>query len=317
MDMQKGISIVICCYNSAERLPKTLHHIAEQKISSNIPWELIIVNNNSNDDTKNVAEQFIKQHPSINGYLVDESSPGLSIARHKGFQTSSFEYVILCDDDNWLAEDYVETAFDHLEKNNEIGILGGVGEAVAENKIPEWFWQKQNAFAVGKLFSTGGYVKYVYGAGMVLRKSIYQAALNQGFVSLLSDRKGKELSSGGDIELCYIYQLMGYKIFQSDKLNFKHFVSDSKLTIEYKNRINEGFAKTILVLRPYDLVVNKRKESVNSLWFKEYCYIAKEAIVNIFHPKEEWAYLISSLKIMLTHRKEFCNNIMSIRAFAK
>ncbi len=311
-----GISIVICCYNSAERLPKTLRHIAEQKFSSDIQWEVIIVNNNSNDDTKKVAEQFINKNPSIKAHVVDEFSPGLSTARHKGFETSSYEYMLLCDDDNWLENDYVETAFNLLEKNEDIGIIGGVGEAVAETKIPDWFWQKQNAYAVGKLFSTGGYVKYVYGAGMVLRKSVYMAALNKAFVSLLSDRKGKEVSSGGDIEICYIYQLMGYKIFQSDNLKFKHFVSDSKLTSEYKNKINKGFAKTILVLRPYDLVVNKRNESAHSLWFKEYCYIAREAITNLFHPKEDWTYLKSSLKLMLTHRKEFCKNIIAIRTFA-
>ncbi|MBA2330845.1 MAG: glycosyltransferase family 2 protein, partial [Flavisolibacter sp.] len=105
-----GISIVICCYNSAELLPKTLHHIAQQKIASTIPWELIIVNNNSSDDTKKIAEQFINKNPFIKAHIVDEFSPGLSIARHKGFETSSYEYMLLCDDDNWLENDYVETA---------------------------------------------------------------------------------------------------------------------------------------------------------------------------------------------------------------
>ena len=53
--MNAGISIVICTYNGAERLPDTLWHIAKQQFSSPIPWELIVVDNKSEDGSAEVA----------------------------------------------------------------------------------------------------------------------------------------------------------------------------------------------------------------------------------------------------------------------
>jgi glycosyltransferase involved in cell wall biosynthesis len=315
MPAPKGVSIIICCYNSAGRLPETLSYIAKQQVVD-IPWELIIVNNRSSDTTKDVATSFIRNYSSLQVQVLDELKPGLSYARHKGFMSARYEYLLLCDDDNWLATDYVQNAFTILEAQADIGILGGIGEAVADVELPEWFQRNQNSFAVGKLFENGGYVKYVYGAGMVLRKSVYLKALERGFKTLLSDRTGKELSSGGDIELCYLFQLMGWKIFQSDSLTFQHFVEKGKLTDDYKQRIQKGFAKTLLALRPYDFVVSNRTESPSLLWIKEYSYLLKETLMNILHRKEDWHYLKSALTLMLLHQKEFKKNIKNIRAFA-
>lgn len=311
----KGVSVIICCFNSALRLPETLTHLERQVVRPGIPWELIIVNNNSSDNTAAVAAAFFDAS-SLQGTFVDESNPGLSHARHKGFLTAKYEYILLCDDDNWLSENYVQTVYDLFELHPKLGIVGGIGEAVANIAIPSWFQDNQNSYAVGLLFGKGGYVKYVYGAGMGLRKSVYLQALEKGFRSLLTDRKGLELSSGGDIELCFMFRLMGYEIFQSDQLSFKHFVDESKLTENYRQRINKGFAKTLLALRPYDLVVSKRRESPGVLWFKEYCYLVKETMLNLIESKEDWSYLKSALKIMLTHQKEFCLNVEQVRTFA-
>jgi len=53
-----GISVVICCYNSASRLPATLQHIAEQSLDSEILWEIIIVDNASTDNTAEIASTY-------------------------------------------------------------------------------------------------------------------------------------------------------------------------------------------------------------------------------------------------------------------
>ena len=312
----KGISFVICCYNSVDRLPETLRHIAAQKFRGGSNWELIIVNNNSTDGTRAMAEEFATSHPQIKTSVIDEKNPGLSHARHAGFSNAAFEYIVLCDDDNWLDPFYGQTVYDLFEKEPQIGIIGGIGEAVTNGSFPTWFKQFEYAYAVGKLFGNGGYVKYAYGAGMGLRKSVYQQALDRGFTSLLSDRKGKELSSAGDLELCYIFQFMGYRIFQSDKLRFKHFIDQGKLTDDYWKRLNIGFAKTLMALRPYDLVLSKRTESPRMLWMKEYAYIIKDTFANLYKRNQDWQYLLTSIKVMASKQKEFCSNIQSIRKFA-
>ena len=98
-----GISVIICCYNSSTLLPRTLEHLALQDVPENILWELIIVDNNSNDDTAEVArKEWEKYKIDIPFKVVYESNPGLSYARQKGVKEASFELLLFCDDDNWL-----------------------------------------------------------------------------------------------------------------------------------------------------------------------------------------------------------------------
>ena len=53
-----GVSVIVCCYNSAERLPETLKYLSMQNVPENMPWEIIIVDNNSTDSTNDVAMEI-------------------------------------------------------------------------------------------------------------------------------------------------------------------------------------------------------------------------------------------------------------------
>jgi GT2 family glycosyltransferase len=44
-----GVSVVVCCHNSASRLPTTLHHLAAQEVPRDLGWEVIVVDNASTD----------------------------------------------------------------------------------------------------------------------------------------------------------------------------------------------------------------------------------------------------------------------------
>jgi glycosyltransferase involved in cell wall biosynthesis len=57
----QGVSIIVCCYNSAERLPETLKHLALLESNEDVNWELIIVDNNSSDTTIVVCKEECKK----------------------------------------------------------------------------------------------------------------------------------------------------------------------------------------------------------------------------------------------------------------
>src|SRR3990170_1945792 len=111
----QGVSIIICCHNGADRLPETIRHIAMQRVPAYIPWELIIIDNGSTDESGLVARGEWQKHRA-NTYMriVKESTLGLSYARARGFKEARYEYVILCDDDNWLDEGYVFNVYNIL-----------------------------------------------------------------------------------------------------------------------------------------------------------------------------------------------------------
>ncbi|MBK8553007.1 MAG: glycosyltransferase [Ignavibacteria bacterium] len=146
-----GVSIVICTYNGGERLPDTIRHIAKQKTDPRLLWELILVDNASTDNTKQATIDEWKKHKiKANLRIVDEFTQGLSAARHKGFDTAKYDYIVLCDDDNWLDENFVQTTYEIMSSNDKIGILGGPNEALCELESPEWFKWFQQGYAAGK-----------------------------------------------------------------------------------------------------------------------------------------------------------------------
>ena len=88
--MINGISIVICCYNSENRLPKVLEHLEQQVMSESIAWEVLVVDNASKDRTAEVADKsWNREDVSIR--VVYEPKPGLSNARLCGIANSSRE----------------------------------------------------------------------------------------------------------------------------------------------------------------------------------------------------------------------------------
>lgn len=259
----KGISVIICCYNSAEQLPKTLAHLANQLFNPTLNWELILVNNNSSDETANLADTLWKSFQSpAHLTIVNESNPGLSHAREKGMSVAKYEFFLWCDDDNWLCDNYVQTAYEVMESHPEIGALGGWCEAAFEGDKPDWFDQQAHFFAVSRQGKVSGDITSkkgcLYGAGMVLRKSHWLQLKQHGFQHLLTDRTGNKLSSGGDTEYCFALRLLGYKIWFDERLFFTHFMDKGRLNLKYLSRLRIARTHSNLILWPYlDLLKGK------------------------------------------------------------
>lgn len=254
--MSEGVSVIICCYNSAKRLPDTLKHLALQVVPDAIPWEVIIINNASSDNTAQVAkEEWEKYHLDISFRVVDQLKPGLSYARDKGFEIARYEYCLFCDDDNWLSKDYIKVSFETISSDSLIAVLGGCGYAVCEINPPIWFEQYKKTYAVGpQAEQDGDITKFkgvVYGAGVVVRRSLYLKLKKAGFQSLLTDRKGEELSTGNDYEICYAVALLGYKIYYNSSLLFGHFIPKERLTTKYIEKVNSGVRAARPVLSIY------------------------------------------------------------------
>ena len=269
------ISVVICCYNSAQRLKPTLEALANQTKTC-FDWEIVLVNNNSNDNTSEAATSFWNDinTSSTKLRIVDERNPGLSYARKKGVSVSKGEYVLFCDDDNWLNDSYVKTAFDIMESDSSVGSLCGKNVAVYELPPDDFILQHEEAFAVGyddleSCFLDGR--KTPWGAGMVLRKSFLDKLEAVNFKSLLSDRKGEEISSGGDTELCYLLKLCGFKLRYDTRLELKHYIPKERSNYAYLKKLYYGFGKANAVIDWYYKYGNKERLSQrHPSWVKVY-----------------------------------------------
>ncbi len=278
MIKESGVSVIICCHNSSKRIGNTLMHLAEQIVHQVYCYEIILVDNNCVDDTIVTALKCWNSYGNpFPLHVIKQPKPGLTFARQQGIDTANFEYVILCDDDNWLCKDYLERTINLFEILPDVTIIGGIGEAVFESNPPEWFHQlKGFGYAVGDEGRSSGYTDSVYGAGMAIRKSIFNKLIKVDTTFILSDRKGTALSSGGDVEICLIFNRAGYKIYMENNLCFKHFITTERLRWDYYLQLRKAFGVAIAYLQAYNLM----SDSVIKDDLKD--YVKKVSIYIIF-----------------------------------
>ncbi|WP_417890156.1 glycosyltransferase [Xanthomarina gelatinilytica] len=301
-----GVSVIVCCYNSSLRLPKTLSYLATQEVAKDQTWELILVNNNSTDTTVAVAEQMWKQLGApVHLTIVEEHQAGLTFARAKGVSVSQYDLLLFCDDDNWLQADYIQQTLAIFNSHPDIGALGGWSEAVFEDGKPDWFDRFAGNFAVGKPMKESGLIHhaqgFLYGAGMVIHKDTFALLKKIGFKSILTDRKGKQLSSGGDVELIYAMKLLGVPVMFSDRLLFYHFMPKERMTWEYLLKLRQSMYWSNFILNIYiDALLNK---PMSLIWMvKKYL----KSIRYIYTKNQQ-------LSTMDNHKKLLLSNQIAIR----
>ncbi|NVJ47565.1 MAG: glycosyltransferase family 2 protein [Cytophagia bacterium] len=259
-------SIILCTYNGAKKLQTTLDAIIHQ--DSTYPWELIVIDNNSSDNTFAEAKAILKDS-KIDFRVEKFFRPGKMFAFWFGIGLAKYDFILDCDDDNELFKNYLDTGISILQSNPKIGALGGCG-ILPRQELPEWFDQFSKSYALGP---QGYHLKplpkfgHLYGAGCFYKKSILQDLKKRGFESLLSCRKEEELSSGGDVEFCHAIQLEGYDLMYSDQLKFYHNIDKQRINFEYYLKLKKGISSSFPILHSY-----RFKEFPKLIDFKKYLF---------------------------------------------
>jgi glycosyltransferase involved in cell wall biosynthesis len=250
--------VVICCYNSSKTISKTLEYLFDQV--AHFDWEIVLVNNNCTDNTLEIINDYkIKSKNKIT--VVNEKKSGKSFALLKGVVSAQGKYVIICDDDNLLKNNYVSLVYSILESNPEIGILGGRGEVYTENNndLPFWFTSFQSDYAIGVQSIYSGDVSargYLWGAGSAFNRAIFLDFISEGINFKLTCRNGDVLTSGGDTEYCCWYLLAGYKLWYDEDLVYYHFITDDRLTKEYFAKLSQGTSSFNAIIATYRHLLN-------------------------------------------------------------
>ncbi len=109
------ISVVIPCYNEEKYLKNCLLSIINQ---TKKPNEIIIVDNNSTDNSIKIAKKYQKKYSSIK--IVKEKNQGISYSRNKGFNTAKGDILVKCDADTILSKQWLAKVNLAFKKNKNI-----------------------------------------------------------------------------------------------------------------------------------------------------------------------------------------------------
>ena len=121
--------IVIPAHNEADSIGLTIHSLVNQTLK---PKQIVVVNDNSTDNTESIVDSYVKKHPFIslvNNKSSNQHLPGSKIinAFYKGFDTLDDQYDVICkfDADLIFPSNYLEVISNHFKKNNRLGMASG------------------------------------------------------------------------------------------------------------------------------------------------------------------------------------------------
>jgi len=169
-----NLSIIIASYNRAESLLKFLQELSHQVVPAGVEWEVLVVDNNSTDGTKNLIRPVMEGNPQKFHYLL-ENRQGKSFALNTGIGAAAGEILVFTDDDcipdaNWLA-----TIADEFASDPSLAVLGGRVELFDKQDRPvtiRSFPERTPIESRDQLFL------FLVGANMSIRRKIFDVVGN-------------------------------------------------------------------------------------------------------------------------------------------
>jgi glycosyltransferase involved in cell wall biosynthesis len=131
------ISVVICTHNRASSLRVTLETVRKMAVPSEIEWELLIVDNNSNDHSREEIEAFASR-TNLNIRYIWEPRIGKSYALNRGISEARGEIIAFTDDDVLLSPEWLRELIDAFHHFNCAGVGGRCIPAWGELARPDW-----------------------------------------------------------------------------------------------------------------------------------------------------------------------------------
>jgi glycosyltransferase involved in cell wall biosynthesis len=234
-----SLDVVVCTYNRAAGLDRTLGALARQQRPASLQWSVLVVDNASEDETSRIVQAWIERSALPGLRTVVEWTQGLSHARARGFHETTADWIAYVDDDNLLADDWLSGMADAIGRKPDAGGFGGRVILDWAEAPPSYLQQLGWCFAEQDHGLEMREIDNLVGAGMVLRRA---ALLDSGWPEhlLLEDRVGTKLLSGGDVEMVQRVRLAGHQLWYTPRPVLKHVIGAERMRREYVCRLAFG-----------------------------------------------------------------------------
>jgi peptidoglycan/xylan/chitin deacetylase (PgdA/CDA1 family)/GT2 family glycosyltransferase len=241
------IAAIVCTYNRCQVLAKNLESLAAQVVPSTVKWEVLVVDNNSTDQTRAVVEEFSRRYPGRFRYVF-EPQQGLSQARNCGVRKVQSDVLAFIDDDavaepGWLW-------------NLSAELLAGGWGGSAGPIIPVWPRPLPSWLSTGDPDTMGVYSKFdlgrdakpmrrpPYGGNMAFRWETFERF--GGFRTDLG-RSGLNLQGREDLEFGNRLLAGGEQFRYEPLASVRHPVAEHRMTKKYALRWWFGYGRSEVV----------------------------------------------------------------------
>jgi glycosyltransferase involved in cell wall biosynthesis len=238
------ITVAICTWNRAKLLDQTLRELANVRIPGGVDWEILVVNNNSTDNTEAVVAQHSRNLPIRSLF---EARQGHSHARNCAVNAARGDFLVWTDDDVLPAGDWLVEYVKAVEAFPDAGFFAGPVRPWYEKQPPKWIRRHierlAGPFPVADhgpewrpLHAGEGF----YGANMAVRTTIAREFMfncNLG-------RVGDQLTGGDDTDFARRLRDAGVGCQWIGTASVRHFVPADRLCVGFVRRWFEGAGRT-------------------------------------------------------------------------
>lgn len=173
------ISVILCTYNRCASLAKALESVAASQLRRDSKWEVLIIDNNSRDETREVAERFCTEFPDRFRYIF-EPNPGKSNALNTGIREARGSILAFMDDDVVVDRLWLSNLTEPLMQQQQVSGSGGRILSQEVVAAPHWLALDGPYSVAGMLalFDEGEDPKELncppFGTNMAFRKEIFE-----------------------------------------------------------------------------------------------------------------------------------------------
>ncbi len=244
-------SIIVPTFNRSGLLAGTLESLLVQE--TDVPYEIIVVDNNSPDDTAGVV-RAMGARVAANVRYVFEEKQGASAARNAGVVAARGEILVFVDDDVIASPHWLSALVLTYRRYTNAWCVGGKITLRLPSTCPRWF-DPMSPVLTGQLslldYGDGtvrvNYPKTLTSANLSVRREVLS---REGVFDTRLGHAGSALLGGEDQDLCYRVHRSGGAVYYCGTATVAHVIPASRLTKRYFRRKAYGHGRATAVVLP-------------------------------------------------------------------
>ena len=241
--MNDFISVIVCTYNREKYIGRCLEHLLRQHPEPS-SYEVLIIDNNSTDRTREICSEFVNRHGEIFRYIMEQSQ-GLSFARNRGIKEARGSLLVFLDDDAFADVNYIASTRSYFASHPDVLAAGGRIHPQYEDSEPTWMTSfllplvaAQDMGDDAVPFKKG---RFPIGANMIIRKKAFET---YGIFNTGLGRKGSSLEGGEEKDFIQRLHAAHERIMFTPQASVTHIIPPQRVQPDYIRRQAIGVGRS-------------------------------------------------------------------------